>query len=100
MRDKIERIGIDEDERLYVKPSTQLFPLVYRESMEIHWNSERGYLYGAVPRKWSYIDWFNHILWAALEQGCELVVTSGTSWVNVPLELQQEIERNRGASIT
>ena len=92
MEDLISEIGIDEDGRLYVKPSTQAFPMIYREAMEVHWSSEQRYLYGAMPRQWSYLDWFYQILRAASEQGCKLVLGPDVSWINVPVELQQQIE--------
>jgi len=91
MKDAIAEIGINEKGQLYVKPSKKAFPLMYREAMEVHWNSEQSYLYGPKPREWSYLEWFQQIFKAALEQGCELRVSSQTSWVNVPGELQQQI---------
>ncbi|KKN24150.1 hypothetical protein LCGC14_0897710 [marine sediment metagenome] len=100
MEDLIEEIGIDEDERLYVKPANETFPMVYREAMEVHWNSEQGYLYGAKPRKWGYIEWYQQIIKVAAEQGCKLVVSANVSWVNVPSELQAQINGGQGATNT
>lgn len=91
MEDRIEEIGIDEEERLYVKPSNATFPLIYREAIEVRWNNERCYLYGAKPRKWDYLEWFQQIIRAASEQGCKLKVTQNVSWVNVPSKLQKQI---------
>ena len=91
MEDRIEEIGIDEEERLYVKPSKATFTMIYREAIEVHWNNERSYLYGSKPRKWSYLQWFQQIIKAASEQGCQLVIPSNVIWVNIPGELQQEI---------
>lgn len=96
----IEEIGIDEEERLYVKPSEVTFPMIYREAMEVHWNSEHGYLYGAKPRKWSYIEWFQQIVRAASEQGYKLVIYPNTNWVNVPDELQQQLTGEQSAKNT
>lgn len=91
MEDRIEEIGIDEEDRLYVKPSNATFPMIYREAMEVHWNSEHCYLYGAKPRKWGYLEWFQQIIRAASEQGYQLTVPSNVSWVNISGELQQQI---------
>ncbi|MCU7797061.1 MAG: hypothetical protein KZQ75_08025 [Candidatus Thiodiazotropha sp. (ex Myrtea spinifera)] len=91
MEDLIEEIGIDEEQRLYLKPATETFPMIYREAMEVHWNNERGCLYGATPRKWGYIEWFEQIIKAASAQGCKLVISPNVSWVNVPSELQAQI---------
>jgi hypothetical protein len=100
MDDIIEEIGIDEANRLYVKPSTATFPYIYREAMEVHWDGEGHFLYGAPPRKWSFVDWFNQILLAAQEQGCRLHLAPGTSWVNIPLELRIEMQEAQGGRST
>ena len=88
MEDLIEEIGIYEEERLYLKPATETFTMIYREAMEVHWNSERGYLYGVRPLKWGYIDWYQKILKAASKQGCELVISPIVKWANFPGEMQ------------
>ena len=100
MEDLIEEIGIDSEERLYLKPASETFPMIYREAMEVHWNSERGYLYSAKPRKWGYIEWYQQIIKAASEQGCTLVLSPNVSWVNVPGELQAEIKGGQSAKNT
>ncbi|WP_288132587.1 hypothetical protein [Microbulbifer sp.] len=97
MEDKIKEIGIDGEGRLYLKPAVETFPMIYREAMEVHWSSEHGYLYGGVPRKWSYLDWYHQILKAASEQGCKLVASSDVTWVNIPAELQAQIVGEQGA---
>lgn len=100
MEDLIEEIGIDEEERLYLKPASETFPMIYREAMEVHWNSELKYLYGARPRKWGYIEWYQQIINAAAEQGCKLVFSPSVTWVNVPTELQAQIKGEHSAKNT
>jgi hypothetical protein len=100
MEDLIEVVGIDEEERLYLKPATETFPMIYREAMEVHWNSEHKYLFGAKPRKWGYIEWYQQIIKAVAEQGCKLVLSPNVSWVNVPSELQAQITGGHGAKNT
>ena len=100
MENLTEEIGIDKEERLYLKPATETFPMIYREAMEVHWDSERGYLYGAKPRKWGYIEWYQQIIKAAAEQGCKLVFSPNVSWVNVPGELQAQITGEQSAKNT
>ncbi|ARD22978.1 hypothetical protein [Shewanella japonica] len=100
MEDLIEEIGIDQQEWLYLKPATETFPMIYREAMEVHWNSEHKYLYGAKPRKWGYIEWYQQIIKAAAEQGCKLVFSPSVSWVNVPSELQAQITGEHSAKNT
>ncbi|NKF50279.1 hypothetical protein G3R49_06790 [Shewanella sp. WXL01] len=74
--------------------------MIYREAMEVHWNSERGYLYATKPRKWGYVEWYHQIIKAAAEQGCKLVFSPSVSWVNVSTELQTQIIGGQGATNT
>ena len=89
--DHIIEVGIDGKERLYVKPAKVKFPYMYREAVEVNWNESNSYLYSPKPRKWSYFDWYNHILGAAKLQGCELQLTENTIWNNVSPQLKSEI---------
>jgi hypothetical protein len=54
--DNILEIGIDDEGRLYVKPTTTKFPMMYREAIEVHWDSNGDFLYSPKPRNWSYLD--------------------------------------------
>ena len=90
-QDEIQEIGIDIQERLYVKPSFKRFPHIYREAMEVHWDDEGAYLYSPKPRKWSYLDWYKQIIKAGKEQSCSLTITKDTVWVNIPEKLKEEI---------
>ena len=71
-RDEIAEIVIDAAGQLHVVPASHAFPYIYREAMEVHWDPERHSLYSPPPREWSYSRWFQQILVAAREQGCEL----------------------------
>ena len=82
-RDEIALVEIDDTGRLHVVPAHHTFPYIYREAMEVHWDTARGSLHSPKPRQWSYAQWFSHILAAAREQGCELYATGRTQWRNV-----------------
>lgn len=92
MQDEIEEIGIDDESRLYIKPSSAAFPMIYREAMEVHWNKNTKSLYGGIPRQWSHFDWYKQIIKGASIQGCLLKLSAQTKWVNIPQELKAEIE--------
>ena len=49
--DSIAEIGIDEQERIYVRPSRATFPYIYREAVEIHWEPVRRNLHSPKPRE-------------------------------------------------
>ena len=85
--------GIDEEGRLYVRPSRSSFEHIYRAAMEVNWDSPKRRLFGPKPREWSYVDWFKQIVAApADEYGTTLSLTGDTIWSNVPFALQIEIE--------
>jgi hypothetical protein len=92
--DKILEIGIDEKERLYIKPKNERFTMIYRAAAEVHWESNGQYLYSPKPREWTYLDWFMHIIDVVRsEYGCRLLLTPQTSWTNVPNDLRQQITK-------
>jgi len=83
--DRIAAIGIDESGSLWQRPGNEKFPFIYREAMEVHWDTVRNCLYSPVPRGWSYSDWYRQIVAAAREQGVILVQDNLTEW-NGPIE--------------
>jgi hypothetical protein len=72
----IAEIGIDEAERLYVKPVSGDFSHIYPAAMEVHWSPQEKSLYSPKPREWSYLNWYVQILYAAKDEyGILLVIT-------------------------
>lgn len=37
-QDDIIEIGIDKSDRLYIKPKTEKFSMIYRSAAEVHWD--------------------------------------------------------------
>jgi hypothetical protein len=91
--DSIAEVGIDAQERLYVRPAAATFPYIYREAREVHWEPAVGRLHSPKPREWSYARWFQQIIEAADAYGQPLRLTASTVWVNIPNELKTEVER-------
>ena len=90
--DPIDQVEIRDDGRLFVKPTTQNFSLIYRAALEVGWDPASRSLFGPKPREWTYPMWFGQILAAAeTEYGVRLSLTSTTTWLNIPEELQAEI---------
>ncbi len=90
--DYITEIGIDEMERLYIKPHKEHFSLVWRIATEVHWDDKGLFLYSLKPKEWSYLTWYKHIVGVA-ETGvnCKLLLTPETKWINIPEELKNQI---------
>jgi hypothetical protein len=91
--DSIAEIGIDELERLYVKPTKASFPLLYREAMEVQWDPIKRLLHSPKPREWDHFDWYCQIIKAVTqEQLWSLSTTPKTKWSNISNELKLKIE--------
>lgn len=94
--DKILEIGIDEKERLYIRPENERFTMIYRSAAEVHWDSDGEFLYSPKPREWSYFDWFRQIVDVVQsEYGCKLLLTDQTLWINIPDQLREQIVKDR-----
>jgi hypothetical protein len=88
----IVEVGIDADERLYLRPSNTSFDYIYRAGMEVNWDAEQKRLFSPKPREWTYLQWFNQITAAAAgEHGVRLRLTPATVWSNVPDQLKAMI---------
>ncbi len=95
-KDGIATVAIDDLGRLCVMPLSAIFPYIYREAMEVGWDQDGKFLYSPIPREWSYGRWFQQIIAATKEQGCELVVSETTIWENVPEPVRLEITSSMG----
>jgi hypothetical protein len=88
-QDTIVEVGIDEEQRLFVTPSSMAFPHIWRAAMEVHWDDEQKRLHSPVPREWTYVDWFNQIIWAAADEyGVWLRLTPETVWSGISDDLR------------
>ena len=91
--DSIAEVGIDEEERLYLRPATATFAQIYREAREVHWDAATGRLYSPKPREWSYARWFQQIIETAEAYGQPLRLTPATVWVKIPDDVRAEAEQ-------
>lgn len=89
----IVEIGIAEDGSLFVKPSLQTFPFVYRAAMQVGWDEAKARLFSPVPTDWTYGRWFQQIINAvADEYRVMLQITPHTCWIAIPDDVRGEIE--------
>ncbi|WP_431311545.1 hypothetical protein [Paraferrimonas haliotis] len=65
--------------------------MIYREASEVYWDNERKSFKAPAPRKWSYADWFHHIVKVTHSCSIKLVLVNSTQWVNVPSEVKAGI---------
>ena len=94
--DTIIEIAIDDSGRLTIKPKTQKFAHIYRAATEVHWDSINERLYSPKPREWSYLQWYEQIVAAVVDEyGIRLSPSSRTKWVNVDSELKEAVLKSR-----
>jgi hypothetical protein len=97
--DEIAEIGIDAENRLYVRPKQTTYPFIYRAAMGVHWDPGRQVLHGDAPRELSHAAWFRQILGAVRDEyGTNLTISSGTVRSSVPEALRIEIEADRSST--
>ena len=91
--DNISEVGIDDKERLYVKPEKQTFEYIWRAAAEVGWDAKEHILFSPKPREWSYLDWYKHIIAIAKDEyGCALLLTQLTKWTNISDDLKYQID--------
>ncbi|RZK00871.1 MAG: hypothetical protein EOO46_20850 [Flavobacterium sp.] len=90
--DTIVEIGIDNHERLYIRPGKQTFEYIWRAAAEVGWDNKEKILFSPKPREWTYYMWYKHIVSIAKEEyGCVLFLTANTNWTNIPENLKEQI---------
>jgi hypothetical protein len=88
----ISDIGIDSSGKLYIKPDTEKFDLIWRSATEVQWDLNNGYLYSPKPREWTYFKWYKHIVSTIeIEYNRKLKITTKTKWNLIGDDLKNEI---------
>lgn len=88
----ILKVEIDNENRILIFPESSKFPMIYREANGIQWDSDKNALISAIPREWSHVKWFDHILdFISNNTEVKLKSSNATKWVNVPTELKIQI---------
>ena len=86
-----KEIKIDQTGRLCIFPEKDRFAMIYRLAKEVHWDNNGLFLFSPLPREWSYLDWYKHMLNVVNECNCNLLLTPNTAWTNISVELKEEI---------
>jgi len=92
-QDEIVEIGIDDLDRLYIKPKREKFTMIHRSAAKVRWDKRYLFLYSQKSINWSHLDWYKHITsLIKVDYQCQLNLTDKTLWVNVSESLKNEIE--------
>jgi len=88
----IEKISLDQNYMLFVKPKNYSFDMIHRSSMGVHWDDKKCCLYHNPTKNWSVISWYMQITLAVQnEYGATLIATSDTVYENIAPSVQKSI---------
>ena len=90
----IAETGLDDQKRLFVRPTGGDFEHVYRAAMDVYWDrSARRLSYRRTPLDWTPVRCFQQIKAAvADEYGVLLKLTGQNIWINMSTDLRSLIE--------
>jgi hypothetical protein len=89
----VEKVSINENGILYIKPKNYSFDMIYRSAMGIHWDEKICCLYHNSPQKWDSLQWYKHMILAVKsEYDKDLKIYPGTVYDNVDDVLKTAIE--------
>jgi len=95
-QEEITQIGIDAENRLFVKPPKKIFSMVDRLAKGINWDNKEKVLYSSTIREWSNYKWYLYIL-NTIYQECniELIPTKKTEYINLDRKAKNQIQQNK-----
>lgn len=89
----IEKISINKQGILCVKPKNYCFDKIYRSATGIHWDENEMILFHNPPCKWDAFRWYKQILLAVKsEYGKILVISADTIYENLNDDLTLRIK--------
>jgi len=92
----VEKVALDENGILYVKPKNYSFEMIYRAAMSVYWQTEKLSLHCNFPidQEWDVLRCYKQILSAAKDEyGKILKVDSNTVYENIDNETKTKIEK-------
>jgi hypothetical protein len=90
--EKIKEIGVDLKGRLYLVPSREKFPFIYRSATGVHWDEKSLFLYSPEINESECAAWFQEICAAVKSEYDVLLMPSeATQWTNIPPATREAI---------
>jgi len=95
-QEEITQIGVDKEDRFFVKPKNKDFSMIYRLAKGIDWNSKVKVLQSSTIREWKKYKWYLHILFTIYNEcGIELMPTKQTEYINLDRKTINQIRQNK-----
>ena len=88
---KVEVLDSRELQLVLGSGGKAMYQHIYRAAKGVNWDNDAGAFKGTERIKWSYSDWFTHILTVCADASIGLKLGSNVKWVNVPESDKKEI---------
>ena len=88
---KVEVLDTNELQLVLGSDGNASYQHVYREARGVYWNNDVGAFRGTEQIKWTFAEWFAHIVEVCGDIGITLHLGSTVEWVGVPETDKQEI---------
>ena len=67
------------------------YQYIYREAAGVYWEPNLKGFISTEPKKWSYSEWFEHIVKVADQFGVKLSINSETKWSGISEKEKKQI---------
>lgn len=95
-QEEIIQIGIDEQNRIFLKTKEKSFSMIYRLEKGINWDNEKKRLVSTPIKDCSKYKWYLHILNTIYyECNIELIQTRKTEYINLDRKSKNQIKQNK-----
>jgi hypothetical protein len=88
---RVEVLGTNELQLVLGSGGNASFQHVYREAKGVYWNNDVGAFRGTEQIKWTFAEWFAHIVEVCGDIGITLRLGNTIEWVGVPETDKQKI---------
>lgn len=88
----IEKIWLDENNVINIKPLGHTFEKIYRSAMGVYWNPDGQFLYHNISGDWDYLRWYDQIVLAVRsEYGVILAASRDTVFENIDESFKRKL---------
>jgi hypothetical protein len=81
---KVEVLDSRELQLVLSSGGKAMYQHIYREAKGVNWDNDAGAFKGKEQIKWTYSEWFTHILTVCADASIVLKLANNVEWVNVP----------------
>ncbi len=95
-QEEITQIGLDSENRFFIKPKKKEFSMIFRLAKGIDWNGNSKLLRSTPIKEWKKYKWYLHMLFTIYkEYGIELIPTKKTEYSNLDRKTTNQIRQNK-----